>query len=761
MTLRIVLLLSLFCQTALGVQSTPVNLHSSYKKLENMIEQLRRVDQKTRSKSEKGLLQLGMGVRHYELGNYEKSLDFLVKSLDVESELKNYSYYYLGLTYKAQKKPKEAKKYFLKITYDEINRHLKYFVFLELAKIEIAQKNWNKAYRHLRYLEKRLRRDKKHAKILELLAYVDKKKNRSWRSCRWARSLYRKYPDSPLSKKWDRGLEKANIRGVDLNCTARFSDQKSRIQRLQLIGKSQRARQEVERIRDQYGRGSYKGDILQVEYLNQEGHPKEAFELLLSHYEEKKDDQKYLKKLAKTSLRLGDPELGISIYYQIYKNFPKKRKGKEALYKSAFTSYQYGDYDGSIRKFLEYTKLYSRSALFNNHARWYIAWMSYLKGQNQLSYKLLSQILKNKKKKPRYWRSYSKDKIRYWLAMSADKAGKSKIAKDIFRDLAENGLLSYYAVLAKTRLESLGGDFKSNLKDASKSRSLFNEPPWIDQLASKEMTESKKRVLTKDKRSSGFFRRARSLKKIGLYNWAKWELYEIERKTKDKAILKTLMTEYHDIGAFHRSSYIGQVYFQDLFKKEVVSRKSLLWDYTYPKAYNYEVERASGAHGVDEEFVWAIMRAESKYRSQAISPVGARGLMQVMPYTGRKIANILDVPFSPEDLFHPKKGVYLGTSYLKRLMGKFKKTVPLAAAAYNAGPHRVVRWAHYFGNGLELDEFVEHIPFVETRNYVKKVVLNYNIYSFLDKSKSMLKLAKSFNLPPETYLPVRENWDRL
>ena len=68
--------------------------------------------------------------------------------------------------------------------------------------------------------------------------------------------------------------------------------------------------------------------------------------------------------------------------------------------------------------------------------------------------------------------------------------------------------------------------------------------------------------------------------------------------------------------------------------------------------------------------------------------------------------------------------------YLQRLMEKFSGNVPLAAASYNAGPHRVQAWLQNFGS-LDMDEFVEHIPFVETRNYVKKVVRNYQIYNLL------------------------------
>src|SRR5690606_5955015 len=123
-----------------------------------------------------------------------------------------------------------------------------------------------------------------------------------------------------------------------------------------------------------------------------------------------------------------------------------------------------------------------------------------------------------------------------------------------------------------------------------------------------------------------------------------------------------------------------------------------------------------------------IMRAESQYRTDVISPVGARGFMQLMPHTARQVAKLLDDgTYRERQLIGPEVNIRLGTRYLQRLLRKFENPIPLAAAGYNAGPHRVESWLSAFGN-LDMDEFIEHIPFVETRNYVKKVVRNFGIY---------------------------------
>jgi soluble lytic murein transglycosylase len=155
------------------------------------------------------------------------------------------------------------------------------------------------------------------------------------------------------------------------------------------------------------------------------------------------------------------------------------------------------------------------------------------------------------------------------------------------------------------------------------------------------------------------------------------------------------------------------------------------------------------------------MRAETNYRRDAISPVGALGLMQVMPFTGHKVAAMLkEKDFKAPMLLQPETSVKIGSRYLKRLMDRFQNTIPLVAAGYNAGPHRVKNWLNAFG-GLETDEFIEHIPFLETRNYVKRVVSNAYVYGQLYGKKTDLFPYLSDAVPVKMSAEIqgKENWD--
>ena len=124
-------------------------------------------------------------------------------------------------------------------------------------------------------------------------------------------------------------------------------------------------------------------------------------------------------------------------------------------------------------------------------------------------------------------------------------------------------------------------------------------------------------------------------------------------------------------------------------------------------------------YNVDPLLVLGLMRQESHFRRGAISRVGATGLMQVMPRTASKIAHDLNEIFAPDELHTPNTNLRYGIWYLSRLLRRFEGSWPLAVAAYNAGPMNVSSWYLRWEKNL-LDDFVEQIPFTETRDYVKK-----------------------------------------
>jgi soluble lytic murein transglycosylase len=129
----------------------------------------------------------------------------------------------------------------------------------------------------------------------------------------------------------------------------------------------------------------------------------------------------------------------------------------------------------------------------------------------------------------------------------------------------------------------------------------------------------------------------------------------------------------------------------------------------------------------------AIMRQESNFDAGIVSPSGARGLMQLMLATAQSVAHRLG-EFTSSVLLttDPGHNMRMGTAYLREVLEKFDNSVPLAAAAYNAGPHRVAQWLIDNGDprvgDASMIDWIEMIPFNETRNYVQRVLENVVVY---------------------------------
>lgn len=188
---------------------------------------------------------------------------------------------------------------------------------------------------------------------------------------------------------------------------------------------------------------------------------------------------------------------------------------------------------------------------------------------------------------------------------------------------------------------------------------------------------------------------------------------------------KALCEAYGELDRADRRTRIAQDVAAHLLHAAPTTQNRWAWECAYPRPYTHLLPA-----DVSRDLVYAIARQESQFHPGAISPASAVGLMQLLPETAEATAKRISVAFEPATLQRPDVNLLLGAAYLKELVDRFSPHLALAIAAYNAGPDAVARWQTRL-RGADTDVFVESIPYVETREYVTRVLGNLARYGYL------------------------------
>lgn len=760
------------------------------------------------------------GVALFRTRKFEEAFNTFL-SISKEGPFYPYVKIFLARISLELKKEDEAIKYYEQVLNEKFRTRLVQEASLELGKLYLQKGNLKSAEKNLVFAEKKMRGQENYQSALWSLALVEKRSGKNEAKCRSLLKIYTRYPDYEEAHNWGFNLTESQFDGERSGCSWDADDFRNRMRSLIWAAEDVRAQKELQQIKKEKKLTPVEVDKLEAIYFAQVGEPLKAYEVLQDDFANNKDNFEFLNFAAPIAARAGKISEAIEAYYQAYKNNPKSKLGKQALYQSAFLSYQFRNYEQATQRFEEFLKGAPSDQLARD-ARWQLAWLQYLQGNygeakdRFLKLANIADFSGQKKSKKEKSQAFKKgqpvDRVTYWLAMSLYKLGRYEEAKRLFTRLAADPAYGFYRLAATARLKKMEAElnhgllgkmklfFKApkssgrnfltaNREGPIRSSEYSDESLVLEEFMQEKIaedpesqesvvaikkeegkTEEEETPAATDEFRTDFgnrevtekFEVAQALAQIGLVEWAKWDLYDIESKVRQPEHLKTLIDQYAKFGLFHRSSYIGQVRLGEVRMSRGLDSGRQLWEFAYPKAFKPSVYKYSLEFNVPVEYIWAIMRAETQYRKDAISPVGALGLMQVMPYTGVRLAKIKreSASFKPDNLLDPDNSIRYGTRYLQRLSEKTKGSLPLIASSYNAGPHRLNSWLRSFG-ALDTDEFIEHIPFLETRNYVKKVISNAQIYSLIYGNKLEVVPYLAGKLPvsiPEKPM-YKEEWD--
>jgi soluble lytic murein transglycosylase len=220
--------------------------------------------------------------------------------------------------------------------------------------------------------------------------------------------------------------------------------------------------------------------------------------------------------------------------------------------------------------------------------------------------------------------------------------------------------------------------------------------------------------------------RVQALAALGMLEEARTELADFKVRLSDKETAPGLARLQHLAGDLH-----GSIVTFHQNRPAAIDRTNLpFWVIGYPRPYAELFSRYSGANGLSNALVLSLAKAESSFRVDIKSHAGAIGLMQLMPATARMTAGYKGKNYNPLWLVEPEYNIRLGTRHLRELLDQYHQDTAYTLAAYNAGAGAVNRWRKSFGD-LPRDEFIENIPYQETRDYVKKIIGNMAVYRSL------------------------------
>ena len=401
-----------------------------------------------------------------------------------------------------------------------------------------------------------------------------------------------------------------------------------------------------------------------------------------------------LYELGRLLQRSGQAGRGAAMYERLLAEHPDAPNLAEATIQLARARAELGQFDAAREAFQRVVARYPDSATAAS-ARWEVAWLEYRTGRLREAALAFRQI------------STTVGSARlaglYWAGRSLDQLGEKGAALALYREVLSRGPQGYYGILAARRVREKG-------------------PPPV--ALPVKLTGDPVGLLRPDAR----YQRALALGSIGFDGFAILELEALGRDAAaDSDRAWALGVAFADLGEAGRSLRYLRRALGPAVEAGAPGLPPRLWQLYYPLGYGDHVRAAARTVGLDPYIVAAVIREESSYDPRARSGVGAMGLMQLMPDTARLVAQELGRPLQEiAALWEPPVNITLGSRYLAQLNARFRDPL-LAVAAYNAGPHRVQRWVAERPQ-VDMEEFVDQIPFDETRGFAKRVFTSWHHY---------------------------------
>jgi soluble lytic murein transglycosylase len=416
----------------------------------------------------------------------------------------------------------------------------------------------------------------------------------------------------------------------------------------------------------------------------------------------------------------------IKWYQRLVAEFPRTPWAAEAQFLSGWLSFNLGEYQVAIPHLEATVARYGRSE-WGDQARWFLGFSHFLLGQHERALPHFAVLARQRDR-------LAGGQGRYWHARALQELGRADEAAEGYRALITEYPFSWYALLARSRLEARGIEVDPFGRPPPGKASAGRGPGQpggrgVPELADLDAAQDPALAADPVIRAADELLAAELPVEAGV-ELRRGEQELLGRHSRSRA-MAVLLDRYRRAGNYNRPWMLAVVHGGDrALDVEPEGRARLWWEHAYPLAYRPLVEQWRHVGDSPPYYLYAIMRKESGYDPHIVSYADARGLLQMIPPTTRRVARVLGIPYTEDMLYEPELNIRLGSWYIGRLYHKFKGQVPLAAGSYNSGPRPVMRWVSQHGH-RPIDELVELVSYTQTRGYMKKVTEVYARYLYL------------------------------
>jgi soluble lytic murein transglycosylase len=384
---------------------------------------------------------------------------------------------------------------------------------------------------------------------------------------------------------------------------------------------------------------------------------------------------------------------------------------EQALLSSANLHLVHREYDKALDAFRELQQRFPNGARAS-YAHWKAAWLTLRFGRNEEAKKQFDEQIEI------YPAGNETSAALYWRARLAEEDNQPGMARAYYQKLSDRFRNYYYAELGRERLQKL-----PDAPDSPGQYALLDHIPPLE--------HGDKVTLSEPPADDLHLQKAELLGNGGLVDFAVRELQAASAADGGNWGPAETAQLFIDTGHYDRAIETMKHSVPSYFAVDIPTLPRIYWEALFPRPYWAELKRFSLANGLDPYLVASLIRQESEFNPLAVSRANAVGLMQLLPKTGKVVAHQTALKhYSPAELFTPGINLQLGTRYFRGMVDKFGGSFEHALAAYNAGSDRVEEW---MGQGPYRDspEFVESIPFTETREYVQAIMRNTAVYKQL------------------------------